>query len=181
MKYDITKTPPSSDELTEQREKYTSIIDKVRLREKWVNGIAVTTILAGILMASCAVILMAFYIVYLDEPDSLSVVGVGVVFGAGIIALDIALDYVTKKIIIEPREHAKKELKNLLELDASNDPYKYIQLIVWCQEDDTQKAYQYEVAKMGRKLVIGEFLAAEQWSKSMELNKVKEQNHNRGK
>ena len=174
MKYDITKTPPSSDELTEQREKYTSIIDKVRLREKWANWITLIIILAGILMA--------FYIVYLDEPDSLSVVGVGVVFGAGIIALDIALDYVTKKIIIEPREHAKKELKNLLELDASNDLCKSLQLIEWYQEDDTPlKTYQYEVAKMGRKLVIGEYLAAEQWSKSMELNKVKEQDHNRGK
>ena len=165
MKYDITKTPPSSDELIEQREKYTKRIDKIRRLEKQANWITLTVILA--------VILMFFYIIFLDDLYSLSVV-VAVALVA-ILVVGGALDYFERNFIKKPKAHAKKELRSLFELEASYNPSQCIQFLKWCQKDDTLKAYQHQLAKMGRTPVIGEYLAAEQWIKSMELNKAKEQ------
>ena len=61
------------------------------------------------------------------------------------------------------------------EISPKNNPELIIELSKWAKKDDTIKNYVTAVKNQGRKLVFGEYCAAEDWMDSAESrDKVKQ-------
>ena len=65
--------------------------------------------------------------------------------------------------IKKPFALSRKLLSETTELNHNDDPEECINFVKWCTEDETLRAFQNQLARIGRHPIRAEYLAAKEW------------------
>jgi hypothetical protein len=186
-------TPPTLNQLAQQRKHYNSEIKNLNLLEQKFNYIGAA--LAGIV----TITILVFWLMG-DITGLQAVVGAGAVLFAGAAAATFVVVFVGvgaaaatfvgefagavlfagaaaatgafagaivaaifNKFIVTPLQHVEEELASLVELEASEYGEQCIQYIEWCEKDSILSVYQNQIVALGRKPVLKEYDAAKNW------------------
>lgn len=140
IKFDLSGTPPSADDIDAERRAQTEALRKIADRERLRKRTSVVGILAVALVAIFAA----------DVPAPL-ILGVCVT----VAAVAAATTFGFEPWIGVPRAAALSALSDLAPVDRAHCPA----ILAWCQSDPVLARYQAAVAGQGRMLTGGEYRA----------------------
>ncbi len=151
---------PTETALERERERLTQRIETLERRRRWVIWGLVPSWAAGLTVL--AAVLHSLATETRAGPLVFAIlIWVGVPAVMGICLVD-------KHLVEKPLKAAQAALDKLVSLDAESSPDECIRLDAWREQDETVAAYLAALAGLGRKPVVGEYLAAKAWMEDAE-------------
>lgn len=176
MNIDLNAQPPSAHQLAESRAEAAEIRRRCERRKRWGVAIVVAASFIVIVAASFIVPFDASFKLWVRTPtevlnasDNLGItlLGIGLFIMFTLIALEY-LAYLYDRFIDTPLRHANERLAGLVELNAISQPDTCLEYMSLVDREETVRAYQRQIAVMGRMPVVAEYEAVKAW---VEANK----------
>lgn len=185
MKFDLTQPAPGPAQLATARREAASMLTRIRRRERlyWLSALMLGALgigtlyfaWSGGLVGAGAIVTMVMVAAAGAVAVMVAAAGAGAVAGA---VMGVGVGVVAGVVVVydlwidTPRNRANATLGSLVELEASTLPEQCIQFMDWVEADEMVRAYQHQLAALGRKPVVAEFEAAKTWVEGSALRTV---------
>lgn len=189
MNIDLNAQPPSAHQLAESRAEASEIRRRCERRKRWGVAVGVAASFIVIVAASFIVPFDASFRLWIRTPTEmlttsdklgLTLIAIALLIPFTVIALEY-LAYLYGRFIGTPLRHANERLVGLVELDAISQPATCLEYMSLVEREETVRAYQRQIAAMGRMPVVAEYDAVKAWVEVNENHRAENELKERAK